>query len=167
VAVGLGQGPFGGFGRGGFGSPSQLINLPQVQQELKITPEQLKKVDAAILKALADVLEPDQSKRLRQISLQMRGFQAFADTKVQEELKFTAEQKDSLKTILTENGEKMSELRKEKSFESFQKMGVLMKETQEKVTALLSDAQKDQFKEMVGPQFKMDFGKGFFKKKDE
>ena len=165
VTVGLGQGPFGGFGGFG-GNPSQLINNPQVQQELKLTPEQMKKVNAAVLKAINDNLEPDQAKRLKQISLQVRGYQVFADAAVQEELKFTDEQKTTVKTALSENAEKLKELFKE-GFD-FQKMQEINKETQAKVIGALTDAQKDQFKEMVGAEFKLKmFGKGGFKKKDE
>ena len=164
VTVGLGQGPFGGFGGFG-GNPSQLINNPQVQQELKLTPEQMKKVNAAVLKAINDNLEPDQAKRLKQISLQMRGFQVFADAKVQAELKFTDEQKDSIKKIMTESAEKLKELPGKDNF--FKRLEV-QKETQEKVTGVLTDAQKDQFKEMVGAKFELQFGFGKgFKKKDD
>lgn len=179
VAVVMGQGfpgGFGGFG-GGFGRPSQLINNDQVQKELKLTEEQLakvraavqeqqKKMDAAVQKALDEILEGDQSKRLKQISLQLRGFQAFGDASVQAELKFTDEQKDSIKKIMAENAEKVKEIQAE-GFGGFQKFGPLMKETQAKVAEVLTDAQKDQFKEMVGTQFKFEF-KGFkFKKKTD
>jgi hypothetical protein len=172
VAVGLGQGPFGGFGGfGGFGNPSQLINLPQVREELKITPEQAKKIDAAILKAINSALEPEQAKRLKQISLQVRGYQIFNDPMMQADLKFTDEQKDTVKTAISENAEKMKEIFKEGGFgkETFVKIQEINKETQAKVLGVLTDAQKDQFKEMVGAEFKlqMGMGKGFFKKKDE
>jgi Spy/CpxP family protein refolding chaperone len=166
VAVAMGQGFPGGFGGGGFAKPSQLINNDQIQKELKLTPEQLKKLDAAVLKAIDGVLEPDQAKRLHQISLQLRGFQAFGDAAVQAELKFTDEQKDTIKKILDDNAEKMKEIQAE-GFGGFAKIGPLMKETQAKVGEVLTDAQKDHFKEMVGAQFKFEF-KGFkFKKKDE
>jgi hypothetical protein len=169
VAVGVAQGPFGGFGGGGFGNPSQLIQIQQVQKELNLSPEQMKKVNAAILKAINDSLEPDQAKRLKQIGLQLRGWQVFADAAVQADLKFTDEQKDSVKKIITENAEKVKEAFSEGGFAAFQKVQELNKEAQAKVTELLTDSQKDQFKEMVGAEFKLQFGKGkgFFKKKDE
>jgi hypothetical protein len=169
VAVGLGQGRFGGFGGGIGNNPAQLIRNQQVRTELKITDEQLKKIDAAMLKVIADTLDPDQTKRFKQISLQVRGFQVFADATVQAELKFTDEQKDSIKTIMADNAEKMKELFKEGigGGGGFQKIQALQKETREKVTALLTDAQKDQFKEMVGAEFKLQMGMGKGKKKDE
>ena len=171
VAVALGQGFPGGFGGfGGGGNPSTLIQNPQVQQELKVTPEQMKKVNAAILKAINDNLEPEQAKRLKQIGLQLRGYQVFADAAVQAELKFTDEQKETVKTAIADNAEKIKELFKEGGFskETFVKMAELNKEAQAKVIGALTDAQKDQFKEMVGAEFKLQMmGKFGFKKKDE
>lgn len=164
VAVGLAQGPFGGFG--GFANPSQLINNPQVRAELKLTDEQVKKINDAIAKAINDNLEADQTKRFKQIRLQVRGYQVFTDPAVQAELKFTDEQKDTVKTAMTENAEKLKELFKE-GF-NFQKMAEINKETQAKVIGVLTDAQKDQFKEMVGAEFKLQMmGMKGFKKKDE
>src|SRR4051812_35867085 len=70
-------GGFGGFGFGGFGgggaqSALTLIQNEQVKKELDITEEQLEKVPDAVHKALADVLNEKQLKRLRQIELQIR-----------------------------------------------------------------------------------------------
>ena len=170
VTVGLGQGRFGRMGGGGGNNPAQLIRNQQVQKELNITPEQLKKIDAAIQKVIADNLDPDQSKRLKQITLQVRGYQVFADATVQAELKFTDEQKDSIKTIMADNAEKMKELFKGGvggGGGGFQKIQELRKETQAKVVAVLTDAQKDQFKEMVGAEFKLQMGMGKGKKQKE
>jgi hypothetical protein len=166
VAVGLAQGP-GGFGGGGFGNPAQLINNQQVRAELKLSDEQVKKIDDAILKVINDNLDGDQAKRFRQIRLQVRGFRVFADAKVQDELKFTDEQKTTVKTAMSENAEKMKELFKEGLGKGgFQKIQEINKETQAKVIAVLTDTQKDQFKEMVGAEFKLQMGM-MGKKKDE
>src|SRR5689334_19038493 len=65
--------PFGG-GMGGRGAqdPAALLNNPSVQKELKLSEDQQKKVPEAVMKALKEVLEPDQVKRLKQIQLQLR-----------------------------------------------------------------------------------------------
>jgi hypothetical protein len=170
VAVALGQGP-GGFGGGGGGGPGGLINNQQVRTELKISEEQLKKINDAILKAINDNLEADQAKRFGQISMWVRGWRIFGDAKIQTQLKFTDEQKETVKTALSDNAEKIKEIFKEGGFakETFVKVQELNKETQSKVMGVLTDAQKEQFREMVGAEFKlqMGMGKGFFKKKDE
>src|SRR5690349_17089858 len=104
VSVGLAagqQGGFGGFGGfcgmgGAFGGKqdaASLLRNPGVKKELKLTEGQEAKVPAAIMEALAKVLDADQLKRLKQIELQNRGNAAFSDSVVQETLKLTASQK--------------------------------------------------------------------------
>ncbi len=170
----------GGFGFGGFGavqtSPIALINNEQVQKELDITPEQLEKVPEAIDKALAEVLNPKQSARLRQISLQLRGPRAFTDAKVQKDLKMTEEQVTSVKSILDDSTKEAAEIRKEAQAQgdfqgSFQKIATLNKETAEKVQGILTADQRKQWKQMTGEEFKLEQkgfgGLGGFKKKNK
>ena len=166
VAVGLGQGPFP-FAEDDFADPGQLIRNPQVLDDLNIKPAQIKKLDAAILKAIGDVLDANQFKRLKQISLQLRGFHVFTDDKILEELKFTGKQLDSVNAIMVEYARKWRALSQDKEF---QKIPKLKKETLANVILVLSDAQKRQWKEMIGPKFEMQFGKfgkGKGKKKDD
>jgi hypothetical protein len=174
----------GGFGFGGFGgkggtaiSTLTLLNNEQVQKELEVTPEQLEKVPDAVQKALAEVLNEKQAKRLRQIDLQVRGVNAFNDSKVQSQLKITDEQKENIKTIITESGKERQEIFKEAqggNFEGMQeKMTALTKETQEKVQGVLTADQRKQWRQMIGDEFKLENpgfggfggGKGFGKKK--
>ena len=167
----------GGFGFGGFGGAGgalTLINREDVKKELDITAEQLEKVPDAIQKALAEVLNDKQYKRLRQIDLQQRGARAFTDTKVQKELKISEEQAENIKTILTESGKEQAELFKDaKGAGGFQgvqeKVAALTKETKEKVQGVLTTEQRKQYKQMVGEEFKFEtqgFG-GFGKKKKD
>jgi hypothetical protein len=150
----------GGFGgRGGGGDPATLVRNPAVQKELKLTKAQLEKVDEAINKALAASLEPDQLKRLKQISLQMRGPGALADAKVQAELKLSGEQKENIKTIFADNAKKIRELMEEGP-EGFTKMRELRKETSDKALGVLTASQREQWREMTGPEFRMGFGFG-------
>jgi len=166
----------GGFGFGGFGgkggtaiSTLTLLNNEQVQKELEVTPEQLEKVPDAVQKALAEVLNAKQATRLRQIDLQVRGVNAFNDSKVQSQLKITDEQKENIKTIITESGKERQELAKEAfggggDFKSFQeKSTALDKETNEKIQGVLTADQRKQWKQMTGDEFKLNtpaFGGG-------
>ena len=175
----FGGGGFGGgFGFGGFGGKGgamnslTLINNEQVKKELDITQEQLDKVPDAIQKALADVLNDKQLKRLRQIDLQTRGVAAFSDAKVKKDLKITDEQTESIKTIVDDSVKERQELFKEAQGGNFQgiqeKMTALTKETQEKAQGVLSADQRKQWKQMIGEEFKLDtpnFGGGFGKGK--
>jgi len=174
---GFGFGGFGGFGGGGPGGTLALINREDVKKELDITQEQLDKVPDAIQKALGEVLNDKQLKRLRQIDLQQRSSRAFLDAKVQKELNITAEQGESIKNIIDESVKEQQELFKEAKGGGFQgmqeKMTALNKETKEKVEGVLSSEQRKQYKQMLGEEFKFEqqgFG-GFggnkkFKKKD-
>lgn len=172
---GFGFGGFGGFG-GGAGGPLTLINRADVKKELEITDEQMEKVPDAIQKALGEVLNDKQLKRLRQIDLQQRSSRAFLDAKVQKELSITAEQGESIKNILDESAKEQAEMFKDAAGGGFQgiqeKVTALNKETKEKVQGVLSADQRKQYKQMLGEEFKFEQGFGGFgggkkfKKKD-
>lgn len=166
VSLAVGQFPGGGFGRGGqTTNPVTLLANESVKKEIKLTDEQAKKVPEAIWKALGDVLDADQTRRLKQIVLQQRGIQAFADARVQTSLNMSADQKEGVKTALEKYAEEMKGMFKGGGFgkggKGFgEKMQNLRKETTEKITGLLTAGQKKQWTEMVGDEFKMEFGFG-------
>lgn len=155
--------PFGGgFGGGGQGNPLSLIQNPAVQKELNLSEEQLKKLPEAVQRAIAEVLEPKQAKRLKQIQLQQRGTQALSDPKVANALKLSETQRDKIASIQESSRKEMAELFKDGGREGFQKIGALRKETQEKVQNVLSDDQRTAWKEMLGEELKLSpFGGGF------
>ncbi len=118
-------------GRGGPGGGLNgvaLLSQKSVQDELKLTPEQVKQVDEQMTKmresagelrnlgreearakfqerakanqdAANGILKDDQKKRFKQITLQLAGAVAFNDSDVLQALSLTAEQKDKIKTI--------------------------------------------------------------------
>lgn len=172
VVVGLvggqqfgGRGGFGGKG-GGNQDAYTLLRNDQVKKELAVTEEQIEKIPAAMLKALSSVLDEKQMKRLRQIELQQRGTQAFLDAHVQTELKITPEQSGNIKTILDDSRKEQQEAFKDAQggggFQGVQqKLAELRKETTEKVQAVLTSDQRRAYKQLIGEEFKMQFGKGF------
>src|SRR5436853_24137 len=85
-AVGMagGQQPFGGFGKGKGAAVDYftLVNNGQVRSEIKLTDEQVAKLPAAALEALAKVLDNNQLQRLKQISLQQKGNNAYLEADV-------------------------------------------------------------------------------------
>jgi hypothetical protein len=167
IGLAIAQPPFGPFGGGrGPSDPASLLNNPSVKKELKLTDEQLAQVPQAVMKALEQVLDKDQLKRLKQIHLQQRGpTQAFKDPQVQTALKFSNEQKESINTILDESAAQTKEL----AGRDFTKALSLRKETNEKLQNVLTAEQRRIWRDMVGDEFKMEFGgtrPGFdFKKK--
>jgi Spy/CpxP family protein refolding chaperone len=115
-----------------------------------------KKLAEATNKALADVLKPEQTKRLQQIENQMMGLRLFSQEKVQSALKLTDEQKDKIKAIGEENQKKMAELR-EGGFnpENLKKMTELRKESMAAAVKLLNEEQKKTYEDLVGKPFEL------------
>jgi hypothetical protein len=117
-------------------------------------------------KALAGILTPDQVKRLKQIELQVRGAQAFSDAEVESHLKLTAEQKEKIKTIASDAQAERRELFQGGGAggdraEMQKKMTALNKTTMEKISAVLTPAQRDTWKEMTGAPVEVQFqGRG-------
>jgi Spy/CpxP family protein refolding chaperone len=109
-------------------------------------------------KAIAKVLDAKQSKRLKQIELQVSGFRAFNAPEVQKSLKLTDEQKDKLKTI-TEDANKQTRELFQGGFneETQKKLAELRKETQGKALGVLTAEQKKTWKEMTGEPFEIKF----------
>jgi hypothetical protein len=106
---------------------------------------------------VSDVLKPDQIKRLKQIELQQAGP---ADPDAQKELKLSDDQKAKIKEIADksrEEGREIFSTAKGNFQEALEKMTKLRKQTQEKELAVLSDAQKKQWKDMTGEPFEVKF----------
>lgn len=107
-------------------------------------------------KTIADILKPEQAKRLSQITLQTQGFMAYMDSEVSSKLKLSDEQKSKLKDLQEEQMSKMGELREEMQNDregAMKKMTELRKEMSEKAANLLTSEQKASWKEMVGEPF--------------
>lgn len=109
-------------------------------------------------KAVSGILDNKQMKRLKQITWQTQGAQAFQNPEVQKSLKLTDEQKDKIKSINEDAGKQMRDLFQGGfNEETRKKMQDLRKETLEKVTAVLTTDQKKSWKEMTGKPFEVRF----------
>lgn len=189
------QPPGGGGGMMMRGNMGMLVMNKSVQQELKLSDEQVEKVEKIVkemrekgraqfqklgdlneeerrqkmqtamregrerlTKALDGVLKDDQMKRLKQISWQQRGAEAFNDPEVQKALKLTSEQKDKLKTIredaMKEGGEIFRNAGDDREGVRG-KLETLHKDTTEKAMAVLTEDQKARWKELVGEPFEV------------
>ncbi len=165
AGIASGQVGFGGGGgglAGGIGrqDPVQLLNNASVKKELELTDEQTQAIPEAVMKALGGVLNEKQLKRFKQIELQQRGTAAFSDAKIQENLKFSDTQKDSIKTILEDSRKEMKEALGGGGGAfakgGNEKLENLRKETLEKITGTLSADQKKSWREMTGDTFKLE-----------
>lgn len=210
AGFGGGKGGGGGFGGGGFGSgrgsgsecgPFALLTQEQVQKELKLSKDQLNKLQKLIAKpqelpkpiakpgvaaksddlrskeaikarekAVSDILMPEQLRRLKEISLQLRGGQAFNDPEVAEALKLTSEQKEKVKTIHEEAIKSMESLfrpafnfQASGNFQEMQKQFAAMakkfedvrKSIDEQLMNLLTDEQKATWRQLTGEPFRI------------
>ena len=134
-------------GRGGPGmmmrSPLFLLTQKAVQEELKLSDEQVQKAQAAIGeqmrtagpglqglepdeaakrrkemsakadKVVAEILTPEQAKRFKQVRLQVQGVRAMSDPEIVKELKITDDQQRKIKEIQDDNQKEMRKLRQD------------------------------------------------------
>jgi Spy/CpxP family protein refolding chaperone len=126
---------------------------PEERQKImtEMQAEQMKQVNA--------ILNTDQQKRFKEISLQQQGYSALAQPAVADELKLTDDQKSKLKDILQKQQESMREIFQSAGGDraaAQEKMQTLRKETDDKIAALLTDDQKNQWKAMLGSPFKLE-----------
>jgi hypothetical protein len=162
VGVAGGQ-QFGGFGFGGKKGTSYitLANNPQVRGELKMTEAQAAKLPEAELKALRDVLDEGQLKRLQQIYRQQRGNFAYLDADVKKELKITDEQTTKIQAALDKQAKDQAEMF-QSGFDA-DRLQEIQKSANDAVKATLTEQQKTAWTKLVGETFELQF-KGFGKK---
>jgi hypothetical protein len=171
---------FGGFTT----SPLSLLSQKSVQEELKMTEDQVKKGTElaekmrgnrqdfqnlsreeiqkklaeraeASEKAMAEFLKPEQVTRLNQIALQQQGARALATEKVADGVKLSAEQKEKVKGIMDEyNTALRAAFQGGFNDETRKKMEELRKSTDEKLTGVLSAEQKAAWTKLTGEPFK-------------
>jgi len=156
---------------------TKLRDLAAEERRTKMT-ELTKTVNDETLKAVGEVLKPEQMTRLKQIELQRAGFAAYSRADVQTALKLNDEQKEKVKTITEEGNKAIRELmpmvtpgaggRPARGAggaggaggPNAEKITALRKETTEKIVAVLTDDQKKSWKEMTGESFTMPVATG-------
>jgi Spy/CpxP family protein refolding chaperone len=179
------RGGGGGRGGPGGGGPMFLLTQKSVQDELKLAPDQVEKIKElaqkqqeafaglrdlsqeerqakmremrqANDKALAEVLKPEQMKRLRQINLQQMGAMALGNAETAKTLGLTDEQKEKIKAIGDDARKEMQELRQSGGDpdDVRKKTEEIRKSSGEKMMAVLTDEQKAKWKELAGEPFK-------------
>lgn len=137
---------------------TELRDLDQAERREKMQ-GLMKEMGTESKKVTDELLKPEQSKRFVQLTLQRQGTDALATPDVQSKLKFTDEQKNKLKDLMTERQTKAAELFPRQGGggapdpEMMKKRADFQKETLEMVTALLTDDQKSTWKEMTGAPF--------------
>jgi hypothetical protein len=136
-----------------------LESLPETgpEREKKLA-EHRKNAREKLAKHLKDVLQAEQLHRLRQVTLQREGSFALGQDDVRKELKITPEQLKKFMVIVQDLQRNVAPLIKEAQSggnpaEIRPKVEQLRKEHAERLEAVLTDAQKKQWKELLGPPF--------------
>lgn len=191
-----------GGGFGGFGVDAiSLLEQKSVQEELKLSDEQIKKgkelsdkrrealrevfqgggdlsreerqkkfqeMRTTYSKALAEILKPDQLKRVKQIALQqmVKFGLAFAvnDADVASALKITDEQKGKIREIQTKAREELQGAGRDE--EGAKKRQEVMKAVNEKVEGVLTAEQKTKLKDLQGATFTGEIKRPEFRRRD-
>ena len=125
-----------------------------------------KTMNADLEKALADVLKPEQAKRLKQIEVQVAGLTAFTQDDVQTALKLTDAQKKDVKGAADDMQKDVQDLVKDAQGDR-EKMTAAMKKVQdlrtqavEQVVKGLTDDQKKTWKDLTGDKFEVVLARG-------
>ena len=119
------------------------------------------KVHEKLATFLKATLKPDQLKRFRQLELQLEGAFALGQPEVGKELKITDQQRMQFMAVVQDLQKKIEPLIKEaheggNPEEIRPKVMHIRKEHEAKIEAILTDAQKKQWKEMLGERFTLD-----------
>jgi preprotein translocase subunit SecD len=130
------------------------------QDREKKLEEHRKKAREKLAALLKEVLQPEQLKRSRQVTLQQEGSFALGQEDVRKELNITQEQVEKFMGVVKDLQKKVEPLIKEaqaggKPEEIRPKVEQLRKDHGKKLEAILTDAQQKQWKELLGPPFEL------------
>ncbi len=116
-------------------------------------------------KAVAGVLKADQTKRLKQIQVQVAGLAAFSMDDVQSALKLTDAQKKEIKDVTdglqkdTQDAFQGAQGDREKMADAMKKIQTLRTDALDKIVKGLTDDQKKEWKDLTGDKFELSFGR--------
>jgi Spy/CpxP family protein refolding chaperone len=135
-------------------------NMTNEERQEAVT-EIMTDISKGIEKEIKDILNEDQFKRYREISLQVLGVDAFSQAEVAEKLELKDEQKSKFKEISDEIQAGAREAMMEaQQGGDLQAVGAKIQDIREKgiekALAVLSDGQKETWKEMTGKPFKLE-----------
>jgi len=141
-------------------SREKMQGLQDLSQEEQRTKRQeiTKEINESTLKAAGAFLKPEQVTRLKQISYQQRGLQAFSDPEIAKKLNLTDAQKTDIQEINQEVGQSTRGLisqdsSPEERAEGMKKITEARKAGLTKAEAKLNDEQQKTWKELLGAPF--------------
>ncbi len=138
-----------------------LQGLDQEERRTKQA-ELMKEMNELTLKAIGAFLKAEQVTRLKQISNQVRGLQAFSDPEIAKKLNLTDAQKTDIQAIAQETMESSRGLisqdsSPEERAEGMKKIAEIRKTALTKVETKLNDEQQKAWKELLGAPFEIKY----------
>jgi hypothetical protein len=138
-----------------------LQGLDQEERRTKQA-ELTKELNESTLKTIGAFLKAEQVARLKQISYQQRGLQAFSDPEIAKKLNLTDSQKTDIQAISQETMESSRGLisqdsTPEERAEGMKKIAEIRKAALTKVETKLNDEQQKTWKELLGAPFEIKF----------
>jgi len=142
---------------------------PSEEEREKARQEFQKRAEGLMKQLKEKVLSAEQATRLDQIMMWVQGPSVLASDKVVQALGITDTQKEQIEAVLKEMNAKMEEAMRKlrdsrtegQDFRALFEKGreirdQLQKEAAQKLLPILSEEQKNKFKEMMGPRFKLE-----------
>src|SRR5262249_32901392 len=114
----------------------------------------MKKVDDETMKAIAEGLEPQQLKRLKQIQRQMDGAITLSSAEVAKDLKLTDDQKDKIRGVIREYDQEVTRLAFGGGFDQ-ERLKKLTKDALAAFVEVLTNDQRKAWKELIGEPFEL------------
>jgi hypothetical protein len=136
----------------------QNLQTAKPEERQKVHHAYVEKAQEQLTAFLEGALKEEQFKRLRQVMLQREGLFGLGHPEIMKELEITDNQRQQFGEVVQELQKKTEPLMKEaqkggKPEEIGPKMMKIRKEHEDRIEAILNDAQKKQWKEMLGKPF--------------
>ncbi len=139
-----------------------LRDLPDEERQAKMREmqEKLAAQNKETEEKINKVLLDHQKKRLKEITLQVRGVAALSDAEVATALALTTDQKDQIKKVIEDGDRARNDLRQnagDGDREALREKGqTIRQETEQKALAVLTADQKTKLENMKGKKFEID-----------
>ena len=145
----------------------QDLTAEEREEEMPNVMEMVTEEAKALQDRVDEILDGEQTARMKELSLQARGMEALADEETIAALKVTDEQQKQLAAVRDESADKRDEI-----FQAMirgggdrsklrEEMQALRKETGDKALAVLTTEQREAFEKMKGAKFEFPRRRGF------
>ena len=148
----------------------RALGRPEGQDGFRQRAEQIEKLNAEATKQLHAAIDETQQNRLREIWIQVNGTGVLSDEAIAKELKITEQQQEQLTSTRRESfqafGEAFRSAGDLSEDQRREKLQELRRESEQKVLAVLTAEQREQFEKMQGEKIEIDTRQLFQRRRD-